>query len=194
MGYFEIFHRKLRNHLKNKDWLEASLLFMWSFDHAAAPPRALQQPLLIGNVEMQAPDVGPGLKSSGGHRDGWPIAGATVPASPETTTLPQNLLAGHLTQSQHSSNPDADFGFMHSGDTVILETAPPPAPNADQSHIHAVDPPRLVDPNRFVQCDKVETAHWACSRCTVVNERKRRKCIVCFAVDPTRPIKRHRAL
>ena len=86
IGYFENVHRKLRNHLKNKDWLEASLLFVWSFDHAAAPPTALQQHLLIGNVEMQAPDVGPGLKTSGGHRDGWPIAGATVPASPKTTT------------------------------------------------------------------------------------------------------------
>ena len=184
IGYFENVHRKLRNHLKNKDWLEASLLFVWSFDHAAAPPTALQQRLLTGNVEMQASDVGPGLKTSG-HRDGWPIAGATVPASPKTTTLSQNLLAGPLTQSQHSSNPDADFGFMDSGDTVTLETASPPDPHADQSrNIHAVDPPCLVE----------DTAHWACPRCTLVNEHKRRKCIVCFAVDPTRPIKRHRAL
>jgi len=35
---------------------------------------------------------------------------------------------------------------------------------------------------------------WQCRRCTLVNEKKRRKCKVCFGVDPARPIKRTREI
>ena len=37
-------------------------------------------------------------------------------------------------------------------------------------------------------------ASWTCHRCTFINGIKRRKCEMCLAVDPSRPIKRNRPI
>ena len=35
---------------------------------------------------------------------------------------------------------------------------------------------------------------WTCPSCTLINEKKRRKCEVCYTTDPARPIKRTRTM
>ena len=178
------------NHLTKHDWLEASLLLIWSFDHAAAPPIALQQSLLVGKGDDASPDVGPGLVSSSEHRnDVWPIAYATV--SPNSTTASQNLPATNVSES---SSPDADSGLMGAGHNQSFPAGScaastslcTPSPHTPEI---ALDPPHLMNSHSFDR-----RTHWACKKCTLVNECKRKKCLACRAVDPARPIKRIRAL
>jgi len=133
---------------------------------------------------------GKGLVPSSEHRnDVWPISYATV--SPNSTTASQDLPAAKVSQS---SSPDDDSGLMVSGhnqsfpaESCAASTSLcTPSPHTPEI---ALDPPRLMNSYSFDQ-----RTHWACKKCTLVNECKRKKCLACRAVDPARPIKRIRAL
>ena len=70
------------------------------------------------------------------------------------------------------------FGQPHA---MTTPNAPCTNSASSRSHIQEQSP---------VGTEDMAEDNWSCPRCTLVNTKKRRKCQLCYAVDPDRPIKR----
>ena len=65
------------------------------------------------------------------------------------------------------------------------QTSPQPFPHSMEIGKSAVDSFHGIPVNAH---------YWVCHRCTLINERKRQKCVECGGVDRERPIKRRRSI